>query len=354
MNQKKGAKLWIPVVIILIIVLVVVGVFALKSSDETKTSDDQNAAENKATLVSEEDDQEQQDEEEPVSEREGSEDFVILGVDTRTEEIPAGTNSDSIMIVHVDHDKKEVKVASIYRDCMVHIEDQAYQKITHAHAIGGADLALLTVNQNFDLDIEHYLVLNFINVQELVDEIGGVVHDIDEDEVKHLSGINGAYTGYITEAGTYQLDGAQAVAYSRIRKAAGGDYKRAERQREILFKIFEKAKTMSVDERISLADSMLSKVKSNFVRDDLTSLLYYLSKYEMTETSAYPQVFYAGTVSGNWVEVPVTLVDLNASLHEFLFDDTDYTPSDAVLEYSGVLEGKVEGPNTDLREDKEE
>ncbi|MCD8300549.1 MAG: LCP family protein, partial [Clostridiales bacterium] len=289
-----------------------------------------------------------EEEEDPVEAGEGSEDIVIFGVDTRANNLGVGTRSDSIMIVHIDYDEQTVKVLSIYRDCMVHIEDHGYEKITHAHSYGGPDLAVSTINENFDLNIDKYITLNFVNVANLIDEIGGVEMDITDEEAPFLSEIDGKFCGTITSAGTYLLDGDQAVKYSRIRYATGGDYRRAERQRDVLFNLFEKAKTLSVNDRLSLAEDMLKQVNSNCTSDDLTSILYYMSKYTITEMDSYPKVFYGGKVDGAWVEVPVSLTDMAEGIHEFLYgDDEDYTPSDTVLSYSSYLNGVESKANND-------
>lgn len=354
-GNRKKSPLWIILVVVLAAALAVIGIFAAKGKDEPQ----QTKKPDRQVQVS----SEEEDKEDPstVKEGKGTEEFVIFGVDTRSNNLGKGTRSDSIMIVHVDHDEKTVKVASIYRDCMVHIEGHDYQKITHAHSFGGPELALQTINENFDLDIGHYMTVNFINVADLIDKIGGVEQDITEEEaevinssIDGLNEIRGTASGHINVSGTHLLDGTQAVAYSRIRHASGGDYKRAERQRTILFSVFEKAKKLSADERISLAEDMLGEINSNYRSDDLTSLLYYLSKYEITEMGAYPQVFYGGSVDGAWVEVPVTLADMNSAMHEFLYGDTEYTPSETVQSYSSVLQGKAGTANQDLRDSGEE
>ncbi len=271
-----------------------------------------------------------------VSDGTGVEDFVIFGVDTRSDELEY-TRSDSIILVHIDYEEETVKMCSIYRDCLAHIDGYDYTKITHAHWYGGPDLALETINENYDLDLEAYMTLNFINFADLVDEIGGVEMEITEEEVSHLSDIDGAYTGKITEPGTYQLDGDQALAYSRIRHAEGADYRRSERQRDVLTSLFEKAKAQSANDRISLAEDLLGQINSNLRTEDLEQLLYNLSDFEITETTAYPQVFYAGWIDGVWEEVPVTLVDMATGIHEFLFEETDYTPSETVQTYSDYM-----------------
>ncbi len=351
MEKKAGkSKKGIVVLVLALIVaaaLVVIGIMAKTGGNggSDDTGDDSESvsdgtAENAIGQITEGED--------PVEEGEGSEDFVIFGVDTRASNLGKGTRSDSIMIVHIDYDEKTVKVLSIYRDCMVHIEDHGYEKITHAHSYGGPELAVSTINENFDLNIEKYITLNFINVSNLVNEIGGVEMDITDEEVSHLSGIDGQFCGTITSAGTYLLDGDQAVAYSRIRHATGGDYQRAERQRDVLFNLFEKAKTLSVDDRLTLAQDMLRQVNSNYTTSDLTSLLYYMSKYTITGMDSYPKVFYGGSVDGAWVEVPVSLTDMAEGIHEFLYgDDEDYTPSDTVKSYSSDLNAKASTPNND-------
>jgi len=272
--------------------------------------------------------------------KDGQETFVIFGVDSRTDQLGKGTRSDSIMIVHVNHDAKDVKVASVFRDCMVHIEGYNYEKITHAHSYGGPDLALSTINENFDLTAANYVTVNFNSVSELVDLLGGIEYTITDEEAGHM-GFSGG--------GTYLLDGDEVVTYSRIRKAEGGDYKRSERQREMLFKIFEKAKTVSKDEQLEMVEIMLDEINTSYNQDEILEILYYLYQYEIKEMAAFPEVFYAGRVEGAWVEVPVTLVDMNTSLHKFLFGETEYTPSETVQEYSTTLRNKVSGANTDLR-----
>ncbi len=281
------------------------------------------------------------------------EDFVIFGVDTRSDELEY-TRSDSIILVHIDYDEETVKMCSIYRDCLAHIEGYDYQKINHAHWYGGPELALDTINENYDLDLEAYLTLNFINFADLVDEIGGLEMEITEEEVSHLSDIDGEFCGEITEPGTYQLDGDQALAYSRIRHAEGGDYRRSERQRDVLNSLFDKAKTLSTNDRIDLAEDLLEQTNSNLRTVDLEQLLYNLSEFEITETTAYPKVFYGGWIDGVWLEVPVTLVDMATGIHEFLFDETDYTPSETVQTYSDYMLTIESEPNEDFMNEGED
>ena len=165
------------------------------------------------------------------------------------------------------------------------------------------------------------------------------------DEVNKVRGTSSAH---IDSAGTYTLDGTQAVAYSRIRYTAGGDYKRAERQRTVLFKVFESAKQMNTAAKIKMVSDLIGHVNTNYNTDEILSVFKNLADYTVEDSTAYPQVFYGGKVDGAWVEVPTTLADMATGVHQFLEGETGYTPSATVNEYSSALSGKVSGPNNDL------
>lgn len=364
--RKRGSVLWYVVVITLAVALVAIigwaiwgGSFGNRNSstgDGIPVTDDDDDRSNAVTGANRDDD----DEAAPPQQGKGSELFVMFGVDSRSNKLGKGTRSDSLMLVRVDHDAEEVKVISIYRDCMLYQGEKGYKKITNAHSYGGPDFAVSVINENFDLSIENYCTVNFNSVGDLVDMIGGVEMEITEEEVqyinapiKEVNAVRGTNSAYITEPGTYLLDGTQAVAYSRIRRAAGGDYKRAERQRDVLFKVFEKSKDLSRAKRLEIVDTMLDEISTNYDSDEILVLMYYISEYEITTMTAYPKVFYGGSVDGAWVEVPCTLVDMNKDLHEILLDETDYEPSDKVKEISETLRNKVSGPNNDQRDDGE-
>lgn len=357
-DVNKNTTIWKILVAVLLVIVVILAVIAFNKGGDKPDSDTESTENSSSEVVK---DTETESEETPkVDENDGSETFVIFGVDSRANNLGKGTRSDSIMLINVNHDLGQVRVSSIYRDTMVKIEGHGYEKITHAHSYGGPEFAMETINTNFDLNVESYATFNFITAADIIDEVGGLDMEITSAEAKYINtyitevnGIRGTSSAYITEAGTYTLDGTQAVAYSRIRYTAGGDFKRAERQRDVLFALFQKVKTMSAMDRIAIAEEMMDEIKTNYSSDEMTSILYYLSKYEIVDMSAFPEVFYGGTVDGAYVEVPVTLVDMNKSLHEALLQETDYVPSQTVQEISDVLRGKVSGANHDMRSDEE-
>ncbi len=362
--KKKGGFLWYILVGVLVLALAVIIGMAL-TKDNTGNGDSTDVGDD--SIVDDSDrnnqigDSSEEEEDTPPEHGTGTEMFVMFGVDSRSDNLGKGTRSDSLMLIKVDHDLKQVHVVSIYRDCMVYQEGKGYKKITEAHSYGGPEYALSVINENFDLNIENFCTVNFNSVGDLIDMVGGVEMEITEDEVKYINGyiketnsVRGTASEFINEPGVYLLDGTQAVSYSRIRYTVGWDYKRTERQRDVLFKVFEKSKTMSTVKRLEIVDALLDEINTNYSQDDMLVLMYYISEYEITTMTAYPKVFFAGVVDGNSFEVPYSLVDMNADLHRILLGETDYVPSEKVVEYSETMCNKVSGPNKDQRENEDD
>lgn len=178
--------------------------------------------------------------------------IALFGVDSA--DVSTG-RSDSIIIATIDTIHKKLKLTSVMRDSYVNISGIGNDKINHAYAFGGPQLAIKTLNENFNLNIEDFVAVNFDSLPKIIDMIGGVTVDITSEEVSHIPGI--------PSAGTYNLNGAQALSYSRIRYATGGDYVRTERQRTILTKIFEKVLTINPMKYPSLLNEVLPMVQTS-------------------------------------------------------------------------------------------
>lgn len=187
--------------------------------------------------------------------------IALFGVDA-----PDGESgrSDSIMIATIDPVHKKLKLTSIMRDSYVNIPDRGLDKINHAYAFGGPQLAIKTINENFGLNIEDYMTVNFSSLPIIIDALGGVDITITDEEVSHIPGIS--------SAGTYTLTGDQALAYSRIRYAEGGDYKRTERQRTVLEGLFAKALSMPASSYVSILDTVLPYVQTNMSSSTILSI----------------------------------------------------------------------------------
>ena len=267
--------------------------------------------------------------------------IALFGIDSREDDYGRGNRSDCIIIASVNKKTNEVKLVSVYRDTYLLLTGRSLDKVTHAYSYGGAELAVSTLNANLDLNIEEYVTVNFDAVVDAVDALGGIRMEITSDEVKYINNyidennrVTGHNSSHITTAGTYNLDGVQALAYSRIRYTAGGDYKRTERMRDVLEAMINKAKTLSVSELINFVNIMLPKISTNISSNDIIGLAPALLNLNISESNGWPEETQGATIGGVYYGVPVTLSENVTKLHEELFDQQGYTPSETVQNIS--------------------
>ena len=267
--------------------------------------------------------------------------IALFGIDSREDDYGRGNRSDCIIIASVNKKTNEVKLVSVYRDTYLLLTGRSLDKVTHAYSYGGAELAVSTLNANLDLNIEEYVTVNFDAVVDAVDALGGIRMEITSDEVKYINNyidennrVTGHNSSHITTAGTYNLDGVQALAYSRIRYTAGGDYKRTERMRDVLEAMLNKAKTLSVSELINFVNIMLPKISTNISNNDIIGLAPALLNLNISESNGWPEETQGATIGGVYYGVPVTLSENVTKLHEELFDQQGYTPSETVQNIS--------------------
>jgi LCP family protein required for cell wall assembly len=270
--------------------------------------------------------------------------IAIFGVDSRSNELVTGTRSDCIILATIDETTKEVKLTSVYRDTYLEITGRSLDKVTHAYAYGGASLAMSTLNTNLDLNIKEFVTVNFESVVDIVDAVGGVSISITSAELEYINGyideinkVTNHSSSYVTKTGTQNLDGVQALAYGRIRYTAGGDYKRTERMRDIMMAVVEKAKKMSVSQLNSLADKLLPVVYTNINSSEIISLIPQLASYKIVDSTGWPYETKGATINGVWYGPPITLESNVKELHEKVYGQTDYEPSDTVKEISNKI-----------------
>ena len=275
---------------------------------------------------------------------EGYWNIAVFGVDSRTNELVNGTRSDSIIIASIDKKTKDVKLVSVYRDTLADIGSYGYKKINSAYAHGGPQLAIITLNRMLDMDIEDFVTVNFSSVTNLVNLIDGIEIKIEDDEIsalnkniKDCNKLNNTKSPLIKKAGTYNLDGTQALAYSRIRKTAGSDFRRTQRQRTVIMAVINKAKGSSLTTINKVIDTMLPQVATNLTTTDILSLAKDIFSYEIKEDSGFPFEKVGATVDGASVVVAKDLEKNVIDLHQMLFASEQYTPSSTIKEISAKL-----------------
>lgn len=251
--------------------------------------------------------------------------IAIFGIDSREDTYEKGNRSDCIIIASINNKTKDIKLVSVYRDTYVQIEGYELDKITHAYSYGSAPLAITTLNTNLDLNIKEFITVNFEAVKEIVDNIGGITMPITEEEVPHIRGIE--------KAGTHQLTGEQALSYARIRYATGGDYKRTERMRDVLIAVANKVKTFDVSRLNKLVDTLLPKLYTNISESEVFSMFPSITSLQVETSIGWPYDT-KGITLDRWYGVPITLESNVKRLHQEIFGEKDYVPSDTVKKIS--------------------
>jgi len=188
--------------------------------------------------------------------------IALFGIDQTDGDVG---RSDAIIIATVDSLHKKLKLTSISRDSYVNIEGHGYDKLNHAYAFGQEELAIKTINQTFGLDITDYAKVNFNNLKDIIDIIGGIDITVEDSELADLNGV-------ISTSGRQHVNGTQALAYSRIRKNSGGDDSRTERQRILLTEIFNKVSTVGILKLPSMVNDILPHVQTSLSTSEVLSL----------------------------------------------------------------------------------
>ena len=317
-KQKKGLKAFgITVLVLLIILAILVGGTYVFINSKLAKMQKVDLNENDLNVSA-------QTEEKLADYR----NIAIFGVDSRDDSYDKGNRSDCIIIASINNKTKVVKLISVYRDTYVQIEGHGLDKITHAYSYGEAPLAIKTLNSNLDLNIKEFATVNFDVVKETVDYIGGISMPITSEEVSQIPGI--------TKAGTYTLNGEQALAYSRIRHATGGDYKRTERMRNVLTATVNKVKSLNISKLNGFVDTILPKVYTNVTSSEIFSMMPSIANYKITDSIGWPYKT-KGITMDRWYGIPVTLESNVTQLHKEAFGETDYVPSDTIKDISNKI-----------------
>lgn len=268
---------------------------------------------------------------------------ALFGLDTRTAgQLGKGNRSDTIIIASINNDTKEVKLVSVYRDTYLDLTNGKYNKCNGAYSAGGPRQAISMLNKNLDLDIEYYVSVDFAALTETIDLLGGINIDVDEEEMKHLnnytvetSKVTGVETNMLTQPGYQLLDGVQATSYCRIRYTVGDDFKRTERQREVLMEIANTAKKADISQINDIINAVFPMVATNYSNEEILELAPQMLGYDIVGTQGFPFDKTPATVKGKGsCVVPVNLAENVRQLHEYLFENEAYSPSSEVAAIS--------------------
>ena len=317
--------------------------------------------------------------------------FALIGIDSRRSGQIDYANSDTMIIASVNESTGGIRMVSIYRDTLMNIgkrrragetgtseaesfafddrrtypdlyikryleekeaeaepEDVRYDKANAAYANGSIRQFQRMVRRNLDIAIDEFIVVDFTAVAKMINGIGGIDVWMTKQEIIHMNNYC-METSEVTgldyepiepkeEAQYYHLNGVQAVSYARIRYTAGNDYKRTQRQRVVIEKLIAQAKKHSFLALKGLVFDVLPNCRTSLSLNEMLAYATNADHYSVDRTTGFPFLhigrrIYTGGKSIDPI-VAVTLEENVRELHRFLYDDTDYVPSESVVRTS--------------------
>lgn len=262
--------------------------------------------------------------------------ILLLSSDARPGEDVS--RSDSIMILTIDNIHKKLKATSLMRDMLVEIDGYGEEKLNHAFAYGGPDKTIETIQNNFGIKLDNYVIVDFSAFVKVIDAIGGIevtIKDYELDELnKYIIDGGGSESDLIPSPGTYNLNGYQALSYARIRKVGNGEYERTERQRAVLQLALEKIQVASPVKLVSLMNKLFPYVKTNISLTD--AIDYGFTALQVGKKCNFnleqfrtplDSISHGGILDNKgWVFI-IDKVQTSKALQEFIFNDNpNYEP----------------------------
>lgn len=204
--------------------------------------------------------------------------ILLLGTDERSNTFSTNARADSIMLLSLNLKKHTIKLVSIERGIGVPIEGRNDDWITHTFRYGGAALTLQTVRDCFKIDVDRYIRINFNIFEQGINAIGGIDINLTQAELDYLGEVqrwqweNMGKTSPPLKLGINHVDGDIALQYGRLREI-DSDWKRIQRQRNVIQAALNQAKTMSLSQINNTIDTFLPMVMTNLTKSEITDLL---------------------------------------------------------------------------------
>ncbi len=230
---------------------------------------------------------------------------LIIGTDGRTEDDRG--RSDSMILVSMNKKTNKLYMTSFMRDCYVDIPGYGSNKLNAAYAFGGPELLMDTIESNFRVKIDDYILINFNTFASIIDAAGGVDIEVSDDEAEALNEIlisevnelmgDERESDLLSGGGKKHLSGKQALSFSRIRKVGNSDFERTSRQRRVMNELIKNARSGSFSFLRKFTKSALPSMVTNMSTGEMYKLslrLPFLLKYDTEQIQIPAENTYSG------------------------------------------------------------
>jgi len=278
--------------------------------------------------------------------------IALLGVTKREGREDLGSRSNTVIIASLNHETGEVRLVSVYRDTLMELEDGSLDLVAHSYAHGGSRGTVAMLNRNLDLNIQHYVTVDFAALALTVNALGGVEIDVVHEELSHINGLghqmvlegefapgaNLELPPMMFEDGVQLLCGVQALAYTRIRMVGNNDFQRTERQREVIEQMAVQARGASLGTINEIVDIVFEYLGTNFSVTEIMAHSRNVGRYHIGETTGFPfNLAMMDLERTGSTLIPTTLEANVIQLHEFLFGTANFSPSPVVQNISASI-----------------
>lgn len=261
----------------------------------------------------------------------GVRNILLVGVDARVGEDNNKTRSDTMMLLTVDENNHQIKLCSFLRDTYIEIPGYRWAKLNAAQSHGGTQLLVDTLEYNFGVDIDNYMLVNFDMFKTIIDSLGGIDVEVTEKEAKYINSHDHmtkaereAFSEPI-DSGENHFSGAQALWYSRIRYL-DNDFMRTQRQRKVITAVLSKIKKANPVKLAGMLSEIMPMLETDLDSDELMKLGMSSPKYIFYDVLQQPV-----PADGTWQSArrsgqSVLLIDLEKNkqiVNDFVFNKAE-------------------------------
>lgn len=265
--------------------------------------------------------------------KDGVKNILLVGVDARAGESNNETRSDTMMLLTIDNNNSQIKLSSFLRDTYIDIPNYKWAKLNAAQSHGGTQLLVDTLEYNYKIDIDNYMLVNFDMFITIIDSLDGIEVAVTEKEAKYINSKDhmtpteaAAFPEEISSGESVHLTGAQALWYSRIRYL-DSDFMRTQRQRKVISAVIAKAKRTSPVTLIKTVNEIVPMVETDLKSEDMMNIgmgVFNYIKYDIVQQQVPAEgTWSSGTRNGGQ---SVLLIDLDKNrdiLKSFIFDKAE-------------------------------
>ena len=234
------------------------------------------------------------------------------------------------MILGINTKNNRIKLFSLMRDLYLDLPDGSgnKQNLNYTMAYGGPEHILKTINYNFNLTVDKFIHINLHSLPTIIDKLVGIELNITSDELNYINSFivsidkeNSTTTEKLTTSGTQTLNGTQAAAYCRIRSTEGRDFKRTERQRDVLAALFEKFKTSSISDLTVMMNDILPLVSTNLTNTEIMSIASKVLSMGVPtiEQSRFPLDGKSEMIATDMLHLTTDIDETTKDIHNFLY-----------------------------------